>query len=185
MKNRLSFVVALCLLPLSVSAQYRCVENGKTIFTDSPCANAEPLPDAGKPGKGPKVIGDAGNSAYATPNGSWRGQVQFQGTGPGGVIQEAMAVVPVTLDIEAQGKVVGSSPENGCRLMGIASPGLTPRMLNLDITLSGCRYRSFNRRFFGSLIVDQEKKVAQLSLSGVYRVFVDTTHADLRGSLRR
>lgn len=185
MKNRLGLLLVLCLLPQSVLAQYRCVENGKVNFTDRPCADAEPLPDAGKPGKGPKVIGDAENSAYATPNGSWRGQVQFQSTGPRGVIREAMAVVPMTLDIESQGKVVGSSPENGCHLLGIASVGLAPNMLNLDITLSACKHRDFNRRYFGSLIVYPQKKLAQLSLSGVYQILVDTTHADLRGSLRR
>lgn len=59
-------------------AQYRCVENGKTLFTDKPCASSE----ASAPHRGysPKVIGDSGNSAYSSGYGDWRGQVQYQAT---------------------------------------------------------------------------------------------------------
>lgn len=185
MIDRFLWLAALAVLPCSASAQYRCVENGKALFSDRPCADVESAPDPARPGKGPKVIGDAANSAYGTPYGTWRGQVQYQATGQRGVIAEAMAVVEMTLDIEPQGKVAGSSPENACKVKGIASPGINATMLNLDLTLFECRYKGLNRRYFGSLIVSPAEKHARLNLSGVYRVFVDMSHSDIRGTLRR
>lgn len=185
MLKRLTMVALLGAFSLSAMAQYRCVENGKTTFTERPCADSPKAPDAGKPGSGPKVLGDSANSAYGTPNGSWRGQVQYQATGSMGVIGEAMAVVSMTLDIDPQGKVIGSSSENGCKAKGIASPATSPLSLSLDVTLVGCHYSGLNRRYFGSLNVDQQKKQAQFSLQGVYRVFADSFHTEVRGTLRR
>ena len=89
-------LVALLILGLLVAplanAQYRCVENGKTVFQDRPCA-AEPPPTA-PTGNNPKVIGDTDNSAYSTTNGTWRGQVQFMAKANNTVISEAHAVGP-------------------------------------------------------------------------------------------
>lgn len=182
---RLVLFAVLAALSWSASAQYRCIENGKTLYSDRPCTDAPRGPDFARPGSGPKVIGDIANSAYGTPFGTWRGQVQFQATGNKGPIAEALAVVPMTLDIEARGKVVGSSPENGCKAKGIASPGIDATMLNLDITLFECAYTGLNRRYFGSLIVSAQNKNARLYLSGTYRVFVNSTHTDIHGMLRR
>lgn len=185
MLKRLMMAALLVAFSLSAMAQYRCVENGKTTFTDRPCADSPKAPDAGKPGSGPKVLGDSANSAYGTPNGSWRGQVQYQATGSGGVVGEVMAVVSMTMDIDPQGKIIGSSPENGCKAKGIASPATSPMSLYLDMTLAGCHYSGLNRRYFGSLSVDQQKKLAQFSLQGVYRVFADSFHTEVKGTLRR
>src|SRR5574343_1879014 len=115
--------IALLKFPLCAWAQYRCVENGKTLITDKPCAS-EPAPPPTS--SGPKLIDDAGNSAYATRYGDWRGQVQYQASFQGRPISEAHAVVQTTLSIDSQGKITGSSPENGCRMKGVSSPGMTP-----------------------------------------------------------
>nr|WP_264178093.1 restriction endonuclease [Dechloromonas denitrificans] len=122
----------------------------------------------------------------ASPSGTWRGQVQYQGTGAGGVVQEAMAVVPMTIDIDPQGKVKGSSPENGCSLKGIAAPGIMPVSVNLDVTFTGCHYKGLNRRFSGTLFVIQAQKYAQLSLNGSHVVVLGgATFFDVKGTMRR
>ena len=45
----------------------------------------------------------------------------ISGKGSGGINPEAMAVVTMTMDIDPQGRISGSSPENGCRFRGIAA----------------------------------------------------------------
>ena len=97
-----------------------------------------------------------------------------------------MAVVPMVIDIDPRGQVKGSSPENGCVLKGIAAPGFAPTVLNLDITLAGCQYKGLNRRFSGSIFVNQAQKFAQFSLSGSHVVPMGTmTLFDIKGTLRR
>ena len=178
--------VALCCS--SAFAQYRCVENGRTILTDRPCAGDKPVSSQPQPNQlGEKTVhGDAANSAYGSPSGTWRGQVQYQGTSSGGVVQEAMAVVPMVIDIDPRGQIKGSTPENGCVLKGIAAPGFTPTMLNLDVTLTGCQYKGLNRRFSGSIVVNPAQKYAQFALSGSYVVPMGAvTLFDIKGTLRR
>jgi hypothetical protein len=97
--------------------------------------------------------------------GDWRGQTQFQGAENTQVIEEAHSVVPLTLTFSADGKVSGSSAENGCSLLGLWAPGLTPRLFNLDISLKGCRYSGLNRRYAGTLLATFTDNSAQLSLS--------------------
>ena len=167
-----------------VLAQYRCVENGKTLFTDKPCAanEAPTLP----PGSSPKVIGDSDNSAYSTGYGDWRGQVQYQATFRGQAVSEAHAVVQTTVSIDPQGKILGSSPENGCKMKGIASPGIGQTVLNLDITLSGCTFSKLNRRLTGTLALYPAEKRTQF---WIYAYPVDFLNPgwsyDIKGTLRR
>jgi hypothetical protein len=73
--------------------------------------------------------------------------------------------VPLVLTFSADGKVSGSSADNGCSLLGLWAPGLTPRLFNLDITLKGCRYLGLNRRYAGTLIATFADNSAQFSLS--------------------
>ena len=165
-------------------AQYRCVDNGKTIFSDRPCA-AEVVPTA-PTGNRPKVVGDAANAAYSTPNGDWRGQVQYQALQMSQPVPEAHAVIQAVLAIDPQGKITGSSPENGCKLVGIAGPGMTPTILNIDLTLSSCRYSGFNRPLHGSLSLYPAQKYAQL---WIYAHPVDLLRPgqsfEIKGTLRR
>lgn len=176
-------ITAVFVSPLTW-AQYRCVENGKTIITDRPCAG-DVAPSA-PTGNAPKVIGDPGNAAYSTLDGDWRGQVQFQASMQGRPIPDAHAVIPTVLSIDRRGKVTGSSPENGCKLVGIAAPGMMPTVIGLDITLSGCNYQDFNRRLSGTLSLYPAQKYAQL---WVYAFPVDLLRPgrtfDIKGTLRR
>jgi len=183
MKTTLLLLIGMLLAP-SAFAQYRCVENGKTTFTDKPCQGA--VAPSAPTENSPKVIGDSGNSAYATPIGNWRGQVQFQAMQNSQPISEAHAVIPATISIESQGKVSGGAPDNGCKVVGIATPGVSPTMLWLDITLSGCKYQGFNRRLFGSLLVYPTEKHAQLDLHAQPVDLLNPGKSfDIRGTMRR
>jgi len=180
--------VGLALFCPAAFAQYRCVENGRTTLTDRPCSGDKPVTSQPQPNQiGEKTVhGDAANSAYGSPSGTWRGHVQYQGTSSGSVVQEAMAVVPMVIDIDPRGQIKGSTSENGCVLKGIAAPGFTPTVLNLDVTLTGCQYKGLNRRFSGHIVVNQAQKYAQFSLSGSHVVPMGKmTMFDIKGTLRR
>jgi hypothetical protein len=113
--------------------------------------------------------------------GNWRGYAQFR------AIEGDNAPVPhspvaFSLSIDKAGKVAGSTIDNGCTLSGIALRDRAPATLYLDVTLSGCLYAGFNRRFAGSLAAHREKN-AQLNL----RPFTATpaAHFDIRAMMRR
>jgi hypothetical protein len=179
------FALIICFLSSHVHAQYRCTENGKTVFTDRPCATTE-APAQASPGQPPKkLIGDAGNSAYSTTSGAWRGQVQYQATWRTTVDSDAHAVIPMTIEIDPQGKVSGGSPENGCKLKGISAPGGMPTITNLDVTFSGCDYAAFNRRMSGYLALYQAQKHAQFSLSAYEMMKRPSGTFEIKGTLRR
>lgn len=181
----------ICLLGLlaastSSIAQHRCVENGKTVITDRPCSTGRQVADQPPAGNAPKVVGDVDNSAYSIPFGTWRGEIQYQAKVAGVTDQEALAIVPLTIDIYPQGRVMGSSPENGCRLRGIASPGAIPTSIVLDVTLAGCNFRGYNRRLFGTLSVNPAQRYAQFSLNGSHLApLASMQFFDIKGTLRR
>lgn len=176
-------LVVITCLQSSAWGQYRCTENGKTLFTDKPCNSEPTVPPVES---GPKVIGDSGNSAYSSPYGDWRGQVQYQASYQTKPIADAHAVVQTTISISPQGKVTGSSPENGCRMKGVASPGMSKNLLNMDITLSGCSYDRLNRRLFGTLALYPAEQHAQF---WIYAHPVDLLNPgwgfDIKGTMRR
>lgn len=177
---------ALLVASSTAMAQYRCVENGKTIFTDRPCLTDTTSAEQPPRGNVPKVIGDAENTAYGSPFGTWRGQIQYQANGSGGIKQEAMAVVAMTMDISPQGLILGSSPENGCRFRGIAIPGNVPTSIALDVTFAGCNFNGYNRRLFGTLSVNPAQKHAQFALSGSHvSPLASMNFFDIKGTLRR
>lgn len=104
---------------------------------------------------------------YSTPYGEWRGQTQYQAfirttSDPAGHI-----VTNLTINIDPQGKVVGTSAENGCRLLGVAEPGVTPTIVTLNITLTGCNYSDYNRTYKGLLSVFSRESYAKFSLQAI------------------
>jgi len=107
---------------------------------------------------------DALADAYTTPYGEWRGQTQYQAIAKGESDPAAHAVINLVLNIEPGGKVSGGSPDNSCRLLGIAAPGVAPYIVTLNVTLTGCNYAGFNRTYNGHLTVFTEKKYANLYL---------------------
>jgi hypothetical protein len=104
------------------------------------------------------------------------------------VSPEARVVVQMTIEIDPQGKVIGSSSGNGCQLKGLATPGVTAAIANLDVTFSGYTYNGFNRPMSGRLTVSSAKKHAQLSLSG-FSVGIGigkiAASFDIRATMRR
>ena len=162
---------------------YRCTENGKTTFSDKPCASKDRK--STEPATADERVSSnaAVSSANLTPYGEWRGQTQFQASAKGQRITEAHSVVPMTIAIDRQGKVTGASPENGCRLLGIAAPGTISTILHMDVSLSGCEYAAYNRRFAGMLALYLRDKHVQLSLTSVAPLA--SQYFDIRATMRR
>jgi hypothetical protein len=163
-------VLVLISAGLAVSASarspiYRCTENGQTVLTDKPCDGTATVPASAV--AAPSLSQSVSGQVSGPPSivGDWRGQTQFQGAQNAQVIEEAHSVVPLVLTFSADGKVSGSSTDNGCALLGLWAPGYTPRLFNLDITLKDCRYSGLNRRYTGSLIATFTDNSAQFSLS--------------------
>lgn len=104
---------------------------------------------------------------YASPYGEWRGQTQYQPfirttSDPAG-----HTVTNLTIDISLQGKVVGMSTENGCRMLGLAAPGIMPTIVTLNVTLTGCVYPGFNRTYNGHLSVFSKERYTKFSLQAI------------------
>jgi hypothetical protein len=141
----LSLLLVMVAFTAPASAKtsiYRCIKDGQTVLTDKPCdAPAEASTDA--------AVGQT--SAPESIVGQWRGQTQFQGAEDGRELQEVHSVVPLVLTFSADGKVWGVSANNGCTLLGLWAPSVTPRLFTLDITLSDCRYAGLNRRYTGTV----------------------------------
>jgi len=106
------------------------------------------------------------SSADETLYGKWQGQVEFQVSMDGNLVPESHAVTDVVLSIDQRGKVVGESKENGCRILGLATPGPMPSILNVGLNLSGCNYPGLNERFNGLFSFYKKDGYAVLSLNG-------------------
>jgi hypothetical protein len=164
--NWLYLVLIFAGLATSASARspiYRCTVNGQTVLTDKPCDGATPA--SGIAAASPSGPPNGQISGAQTIVGDWRGQTQFQGAENTQVMEAAHSVVPLVLTFSADGKVSGSSADNGCSLLGLWAPGLTPRLFNLDITLKGCRFAGLNRRYAGTLMATFADNLAQFSLA--------------------
>lgn len=152
-------VVVLVVLASRASATspvYHCTKDGQTVLTDKPCdssAAASSSEPAGSQTSAPDSI-----------VGQWRGQTQFQGAEEGRELQEVHSVVPLVLTFSADGKVSGVSADNGCKLLGLWSPAVTPRLFTLDVTLSDCRYAGLNRRYSGTVTLGHTDGSAMLGL---------------------
>lgn len=104
---------------------------------------------------------------YESPYGEWRGQTQYQAFIKSTSDPAGHAVTDLTLNIDPKGKVLGTSPENGCHLLGLASPGITPTILTLNVTLTGCSYEGYNRTYNGNLSVFTKDHYAKFSLQAL------------------
>lgn len=120
------------------------------MFSDSPCpgaAGASTGVVSNSPSNTERSALSVGGGDYSTLNGDWQGQTQHQASANGLPVEAANFVVPLVLNVSADGKVTGISSSNGCKYLSVASPGVMPAMLNLDVSLSGCSFTSMNRRF--------------------------------------
>jgi hypothetical protein len=174
---------------------YRCVVKGKTTYTDKPCdAPTLPVVEGSTASTSTKATGQASKSAqsieldYTTPYGIWRGQAQYQASMNGQTMSDAHAVLPLVLQVEKQGRVRGVSPENGCKMLGVAAPYVTPNILKLDVTLSECSYPAFNRRYSGTLALYQSSNSVQFSLQSINAASAligKVGYLDIKATLRR
>lgn len=101
---------------------------------------------------------------YSSPYGEWSGQTQYQAFIRTTSDPAAHIVTNLTINVDPQGKVTGTSAENGCRMLGLAAPGLTPTIVTLNVTLTGCAYSGYNRTYIGSLSVFSKEGYSKLSL---------------------
>lgn len=182
-----AILLAIASTPAPSAAQtiYRCEQGGRVTYTDSPCSRPliQPSGAAAAANVGAKqtVVG----GGYEKPHGPWRGEAQYQLMNAGLRSEGTHFVVPLMIDIAEEGKFVGASPENNCQMLGIASPGHTPKMLNLDVTLSNCPASDLNQRYHGSLIMDTANRSAQLRLHA-QRIGIGTVlMADIKATVRR
>ena len=123
---------------------------------------------------------------YSTLNGEWRGQAQFHARIGTDHDPKAHAVTELSIAIDPDGKLVGSSTANGCRVLGLAAPSGPRTVFNLDVTLSGCQYPGFNRRFSGNLFLYPKEQYASLRLrSYTANTGPKSLSFDIRAALKR
>ena len=104
---------------------------------------------------------------YSSPYGEWRGQTQYQAFIRTTSDPASHIVTNLTINVDPQGKVTGTSIENGCRMLGLAAPGIVPTIVTLNVTLTGCTYSGFNRTYMGSLSVFSKETYAKFSLQAI------------------
>jgi len=163
---------------------FKCIRDGQTILKDRPCAPA-PV-DSSSPSAAPSDSTLTVSAPSLSPVGKWSGQVQYQANENGEVLQAAHTVVPLFAEFTPDGKVTGSSEENGCKLLGIWSQD-PQHIVWLDVTLDACRFPGLNRRFGGSLLLAKSANSALLRISAtdLPRAGERARLYDIEGTLRR
>lgn len=166
---------------------FRCSVNGKTFFYDRPCADTSPKGNTNNLAADRTPISEVPQNSpnYTTPYGEWRGQAQYQATENGQLLPGAHAVLNMTIAVNNAGKIAGSSLENGCKLLGVAAPFVTPASLSLDVTLSECQFAGYNRRYNGYLHLNQAQKSAGLTLNSAWIRAGSSVIYDIRATMRR
>jgi len=124
-------------------------------------------------------------SDYSSPYGEWRGQTQYQAFIGTASDSAGHIVTNLTIKIDPQGKVVGSSTENGCRVLGLAAPSFAPTMVTLNVTLSDCKYSGYNRTYTGSLSVLSKEQYAKFSLQAVEFMLGKAGTYNITATMRR
>ena len=181
-----ALIAAATSTPAKAQAIYRCEQGGKVTYTDAPCEKPLIQQVGGAPAISPprtqKVIG----GGYTNPYGPWSGQTQFQIMNTNVVQSEGTHFIAfMDVMIGEDGKVTGASAENSCRMLGLASPGYTPAMLNLDVTLSNCPAKLFNRRYHGTLSMNPKQRTAQLYVRALQIGIGQAVNADIKATLAR
>jgi hypothetical protein len=180
----ISIVVYLMIVPFTVAGTtvYKCVKDGQITLTDKPCPDGKANTDAST-SQSTTVVP---SSKDPSPVGKWSGQIQYQEASNGRTVQAAHSVALLTAEFTADGKVMGSSPENGCQVLGVWSAG--GQTLNwIDLTLSSCNYPDLNRRYHGSLILARPDSSGNLQVQSLGTPFSKDTAKvfDVKGTLRR
>jgi hypothetical protein len=172
----ISIVACIVAVPSAVAGTtvYKCVKDGQITLTDKPCSGEKGNADSSTAQSTATVVP---STKDPSPVGKWSGQIQYQ---------EAHSVALLTAEFTADGKVMGSSSENGCQFLGVWSAG--GQTLNwIDLTLSNCNYPDLNRRYHGSLILARPDSSGNLQVQSIGTPFSKDTAKvfDVKGTLRR
>ena len=186
-KTQISFfwaILTATLLPGAIEAGttvYKCVINGQTTLTDKPCLGENS--ESSNSRATPAVVA---SSKDPSPVGRWSGQIQYSEISNGQAVQGAHSVALMRTEFTADGKVTGSSAENGCQMLGVWSAG-GQTLAWLDLTFDQCRISELNRRYHGSFILGRPDSSGQLQMQSLGAPFSkDTGKAfDIKGTLRR
>jgi hypothetical protein len=181
----ISSVAYVIAVPSTVAGTtvYKCVKDGQITLTDKPCPGEKGNTD---PSTGQSTTTVVPSSKDPSPVGKWSGQIQYQEASNGQTVQAAHSVALLTAEFTADGKVMGSSPENGCQVLGVWSAG--GQTLNwIDLTLSNCNYPDLNRRYHGSLVLARPDSSGNLQVQSLGTPFSKDTAKvfDVKGTLRR
>lgn len=162
-----------CFFSATADQVFECRDaSGRVTHSTVPCNVQSPAPSQNE------------ESNYETFYGGWRGQAQFKQTASSGSDGTRRLITPLTLMIEAGGKVTGATQDSGCRILGVARPGPLPTEPALDLTVSSCKDRVFNLRYTGSLALYVRQRYATLHLVSLPRPVVGTTY-DISATLQR
>jgi len=89
------------------------------------------------------------------------------------------------LNMTADGKVTGDSAAIGCRVLGLALP-FTPQSLKLDVSLTGCQFAGYNRRYTGTFGLPPGKDYSTVSLvAHDVRQGTPAVMYDIKANMRR
>ena len=131
------------------------------------------------------AVAAAAANVDASPYGEWRGRAQFGAKIDSIADPDAHAVTDLKIVVDSGGKVWGESAGNGCKASGLLRSGRIKRIFELDVTLSGCKYRGLNRRYAGRLAIDPAKNYASFSLHNLDLRNASTYIYDVKATLRR
>jgi len=122
----------------------------------------------------------------STPSGEWRGQVQWYATVDAKPDTAGHSVGSLVLAIDPRGKVVISSSDMRCTGLGLFSTGPMPAIKTIDITLKGCMYEGYNRRFGGTLLLQDNSRTIKLQLQASnIRIGSKTAFCEVKGLLTK
>ena len=116
--------------------------------------------------------------------GEWRGQARNLIEGHGAQAPLFHDVTPLTIRIDADGKIVGASNGNGCRLLGLERP-MSNNVMSIDVTFTGCAHAALNRRITGTAAHYSQDKRLDLNLLKLDTSTRPVTSFKIGGSLRR
>jgi hypothetical protein len=181
----IAIVTGVMIVPSTVAGTtvYKCVKDGQITLTDKPCPGEKGNADSST---GQSTTTAVPSSKDPSPVGKWSGQLQYQEASNGQTVQAAHSVALLTAEFTADGKVIGSSPENGCQLLGVWSAG-GQTLSWLDLTFSDCNYPDLNRRYHGSLILARPDSSGNVQVQSIGTPFSKDTAKvfDVKGTLHR
>ncbi|HQR19546.1 MAG TPA: hypothetical protein PKV98_01680 [Burkholderiaceae bacterium] len=127
----------------------------------------------------------AGTTAQAFDGfGEWRGQAQYLASKHGQPAPEIQELVPLVIRIDPDGKVVGTSTENGCRLQGLASP-VAQNVMRVDVTFRDCTSKELNRRLSGTVAHYPGEKRLAFSVSLIDSTAKPVTRYEISAGIMR